>query len=108
MKQSSTRHRRLDLLSGFAACGAVWFAVSIALVAGADPKPETKTPAKKTKLTGAELYQVHCNRCHAERYPTEWRSAEWKTLMLHMRVRANLPAPQAKQILKYLQEDSGS
>jgi hypothetical protein len=28
--------------------------------------------------------------------------------MLHMRVRANLPADQAKAILKYLQEDSGT
>jgi len=29
-------------------------------------------------------------------------------LMLHMRVRANLPAAQAKVILKYLQEDAGN
>jgi hypothetical protein len=27
--------------------------------------------------------------------------------MLHMRVRANLPAEQAKTVLRYLQEDSG-
>jgi hypothetical protein len=27
--------------------------------------------------------------------------------MTHMRVRANLPAEQAREILKYLQEDSG-
>jgi mono/diheme cytochrome c family protein len=77
------------------------------------PAPE-KTPAKKAekpalkKLTGAELYQIHCNRCHPERYATEWNSSEWKTLMTHMRVRANLPPAQAKQVLKYLQEDSGN
>jgi mono/diheme cytochrome c family protein len=72
--------------------------------------PEKKAEPKKTghKLTGAELYQINCNRCHAERYPTEWTSAQWKTLMTHMRVRANLPAAQAREILKYLQEDSGS
>ncbi|HZL43052.1 MAG TPA: hypothetical protein VFD66_07200 [Verrucomicrobiae bacterium] len=68
-------------------------------------KPEK--PALK-KVTGAELYQIHCNRCHPERYATEWNSGEWKTLMTHMRVRANLPPAQAKQILKYLQEDSGN
>jgi hypothetical protein len=72
----------------------------------ADPKPEKKKAAKK--LTGAELYAINCNRCHPERYPTEWTSAQWKTLMTHMRVRANLPAEQAKEILKYLQEDSGN
>ncbi len=61
-----------------------------------------------TKLTGAELYKVNCNRCHPERYPTEWNSAQWQTIMIHMRVRANLPAAQAREILKYLKEDSGS
>jgi mono/diheme cytochrome c family protein len=71
---------------------------------------QAQPPEKKAghKLTGAELYQINCNRCHAERYPTEWTSAQWKTLMTHMRVRANLPAAQAREILKYLQEDSGS
>jgi mono/diheme cytochrome c family protein len=63
---------------------------------------------KKKKLTGAELYQLNCNRCHAERYPTEFTPAQWKTIMIHMRVRANLPAAQAREILKYLQEDSGN
>ncbi|MBU6410037.1 MAG: hypothetical protein KGR98_06595 [Verrucomicrobia bacterium] len=58
-------------------------------------------------LTGAELYQIHCNRCHPERYPTEFTAGQWQTIMLHMQVRANLPPPQAKKILKYLQEDSG-
>jgi len=69
-------------------------------------KPDTK-PAKK-KLTGAELYAINCNRCHAERYPTEFTPSQWKTLMTHMRVRANLPAAQAREILKYLQEESGN
>ena len=71
----------------------------------AAPKAETK---KVQKLTGADLYAINCNRCHPERYPTEFNSAQWKTLMTHMRVRANLPAKQAKEILKYLQEESGN
>ena len=62
----------------------------------------------KKKLTGAELYRINCNRCHAERYATEFTSVQWKTLMIHMRVRANLPAAQAREVLKYLQEDSGN
>jgi len=68
-----------------------------------DKKP---TPAPR-KLSGAELYSMHCNRCHPERYPTERTAAQWKTIVLHMRVRANLPAEQARTILKYLQENSG-
>jgi hypothetical protein len=59
------------------------------------------------QLSGAELYSIHCNRCHPERYPTERTAAQWKTILMHMRVRANLPAEQARTILKYLQENSG-
>jgi hypothetical protein len=81
-------------------------------------KPESTENAKKEsmdkkvklaakKLTGAELYSIHCNRCHPERYPTERTAAQWKTILMHMRVRANLPADQSRLILKYLQENSG-
>jgi hypothetical protein len=67
---------------------------------------EVSTPVKKT-LTGAELYSIHCNRCHPERYPTERTAAQWKTIMLHMQIRASIPGKQAKLILEYLQENSG-
>jgi mono/diheme cytochrome c family protein len=70
-------------------------------------KPAAK-PAQQPKLTGQELYAIHCNRCHQERYPTEFTASQWGTLLLHMRVRANLPADQTKAILKYLQEESGN
>ena len=68
-------------------------------------KPKAKPVARR--LSGAELYSMHCNRCHPERYPTERTAAQWKTIMLHMRVRANLPGQEAKTILKYLQDNSG-
>ena len=74
------------------------------------PKAATATPAPAKphhELTGAELYSMHCNRCHPERYPTERTAAQWKTILMHMRVRANLPAEHARTILKYLQENSG-
>ncbi len=68
---------------------------------------ENKKVSVKGKLTGAELYSMHCNRCHPERYPTERTSAQWNTILLHMQIRANLPGSQARMILKYLQENSG-
>jgi hypothetical protein len=71
------------------------------------PAPEITRKTAKRHLTGAELYSIHCNRCHPERYPTERTAAQWKTIMLHMQVRANLPVEQARMILKYLQENSG-
>jgi hypothetical protein len=73
---------------------------------GADSS-KTKLKVAPNKLSGAELYSMHCNRCHPERYPTERTAAQWKTIMLHMRVRANLPAEHARTILKYLQDNSG-
>ena len=78
-------------------------------IAVADDSASTKAEKKPTKkLTGAELYAINCNRCHPERYPTEFNSAHWKTLIIHMRVRANLPAKQAKEIIRYMQDESGN
>jgi hypothetical protein len=123
MHRLSSLKLRLRIGVGLGLVFAAIYAISITLAAGEDTKPaEDKAadskPAKKAaskpekkatkKLTGAELYAINCNRCHPERYPTEWNSVQWKTLMTHMRVRANLPAKQAKEILKYLQEDSGN
>ena len=68
----------------------------------------TDTGGEQQKLTGQELYAIHCSRCHSERYPTEWTPSHWRTVMMHMRVRANLPADQAKEILKYLEQDAGN
>jgi hypothetical protein len=71
-------------------------------------KPDQPPAPKHVKrISGVELYAIHCNRCHAERYPVEFNEAQWKTLMLHMRVRANLPADQAREVLKYLQDEAG-
>jgi len=69
--------------------------------------PDTNTAAAPGQITGAELYSIHCNRCHPERYPTERTAANWKTINLHMQVRANIPPAQARLILKYLQDNSG-
>jgi cytochrome c5 len=76
---------------------------SVAMKAGSPASAN----AAKPQLTGAELYSIHCNRCHPERYPTERTAAQWKTIMLHMQVRASIPGKQSRLILQYLQENSG-
>jgi hypothetical protein len=121
MKRTNSYRSWLAASLGWSVIAAAMCALSVALVGGADtqstnapaakeakPAKETKPKAEKKKFTGAELYAMHCNRCHPERYATERTPAQWKTIMLHMRVRANLPANQAKTILKYLQEDAGT
>jgi len=92
---------------------AVLALLSIAPRAEETPKPKkpatVSKPAKKPPktLTGAELYAINCNRCHPERYAPERTAEQWKTILLHMRTRANIPAAQARAILQFLQEDSG-
>jgi hypothetical protein len=114
MKRPNLLQRRFQT---FLCLGTILAALVIASLAGVyadDSKPQSgakqEKPApkpEKKKLSGGDLYAMHCNRCHPERYATERTAAQWKTIMVHMRVRANLPADQAKLILKYLQEDAG-
>jgi hypothetical protein len=65
---------------------------------------QNKKPVKI--LDGEKLYAINCSRCHTERYPTERTDAQWKTLLMHMQVRANLPPEQARKILKYMKENN--
>jgi mono/diheme cytochrome c family protein len=72
----------------------------------ADVKKPAASPAKK--ISGVELYAIHCNRCHPERFPNEFNEAQCKTIMVHMRVRANLPAEQARAVMQYMQQEAGN
>ncbi len=47
-----------------------------------------------------EAYKQNCTRCHSEVPPVSTRRT--KTIVRHMRVRANLPADEAEAILQYL------
>jgi len=118
MNRFHTLKARLWAGTCFAVIAAAVYAFSSACVIGADSKSATtkQTAEKKTavkkekqpakKLDGAALYATHCNRCHAERYATERTDAQWKTIMMHMQTRAQLPGKDAKAILKYLQENN--
>jgi cytochrome c5 len=76
------------------------------------PASETKVETaavtqEKTELSGAELWTLNCNRCHMIRSPGEFTAAQWQPILMHMRVRANIPAAQAREILKFLQAGAG-
>ena len=75
--------------------------MGLATLVGA--KDTAATPAKK--LTGEQLFAMNCSRCHTERYPTEFSKVQWQTLLMHMRVRANLPPATAQAIYKYMLEN---
>ncbi|MBV8353584.1 MAG: hypothetical protein JO251_00125 [Verrucomicrobia bacterium] len=99
---------KLKLLAGvgLAVIGAAICSMRIPMVY-AGPQAAPEKPAESSSLSGATLYAINCSRCHAERYPPEFTVANWRNIMIHMRVRANLPAAQAREILQYLEEDAG-
>ena len=51
---------------------------------------------------GARQWGAYCGACHNARPRAERTPAEWDTLMLHMRVRANLPEADTRALLEYL------
>ncbi len=77
------------------------------------PAPASKTKAETTisvkaePLSGVQLWAINCSRCHMARSPGEFTAAQWRTLITHMRVRANLPAAQARELQKFLEAGAG-
>ncbi len=110
MNRPITSKQRVAAGAGFSvavAAATALFVLPVSADNDAKAAP-AKAAAAAPSLSGSELYAIHCNRCHSERYPKEFQASQWKTLLTHMRVRANLPASHAKEILKYLQEESGN
>jgi mono/diheme cytochrome c family protein len=94
--------------------------ISLAIIIIARPiVAQTPAPASKTKaettttsvkaepLSGAQLWTLNCSRCHMARNPGEFTAAQWRTIIRHMRVRANLPASQVRELQKYLEAGAG-
>lgn len=70
-------------------------------------KAETTTSVKAEPLSGVQLWALNCNRCHMARNPGEFTAGQWRTIIRHMRVRANLPASQIRELQKYLEAGAG-
>jgi hypothetical protein len=51
---------------------------------------------------GARLWPIYCNYCHKARPGGDFSPVQWDPIMMHMRVRANFPADNARAILEYL------
>jgi len=55
-----------------------------------------------TQKTGVQLWADNCARCHNMRSPDSYSDTQWEVAVLHMRVRANLAAKDARAIADYL------
>jgi mono/diheme cytochrome c family protein len=63
---------------------------------------DTPSDEKALFREGAELWPNYCGNCHKARPSGERSPAEWDTIMLHMRVVANIPGENARAIQTYL------
>lgn len=52
---------------------------------------------------GATLWGENCQRCHNLPPPTMYNDDQWKAIVTHMQVRANITKTEATKILEFLQ-----
>ncbi len=73
---------------------------------GALPSNKQNINTKKFFQTqtkpGVQLWADNCSRCHNMRPPDSYSDAQWDVAVLHMRIRANLTAADARAIVDYL------
>ncbi len=62
----------------------------------------SQKPDPMQVVRGAKAWKNNCGRCHNLRSPKELTDAEWDVSVTHMRVRANLLAPEAEDIKAFL------
>lgn len=86
------------------AVGLIAMASPFATVIAA-PVSEPAQPANDpmTFARGAQAWADTCARCHNLRDPKELSDMQWRAVMLHMRIRADLTGPQTRDILGFLQ-----
>jgi mono/diheme cytochrome c family protein len=87
----------------------IWFGLIVVLcssmlsfVAPQSGFAEEEGARKALVRQGARLWSPYCGSCHNARPSAERSPAEWDTVMMHMRVRANMLAPDARALLEYL------
>lgn len=91
-----TRNRR----SAVAALAAIAIIGLAPLTAAA--AEEGQPSARMLYREGARLWPSYCGQCHKARPGGEYSPAEWDTVIMHMRTRANLSGEQARAILQFL------
>jgi len=84
---------------------ALLLAMSIAGVAHAEPSVTTQDdPGRFAR--GAKAWANNCASCHNLRPASDLRDDQWRVVVAHMRVRADLTGQEARDVLKFLQESN--
>jgi len=51
--------------------------------------------------SGAQLWGENCLRCHNAPAPADYSDAQWETIGMHMKLRANLTDDETKKIVAF-------
>jgi len=62
-----------------------------------------KVPQKIADKAGSQLWGENCMRCHNAPPSTMYNDDQWKGIVTHMQVRANITKAEADKILEFLQ-----
>jgi len=55
-----------------------------------------------TAKTGMQLWGENCIRCHNAPPSSDYSSAQWETIGMHMKLRANLTDDETNKIVEFL------
>lgn len=80
----------------------ILLAISASLLFGCVGTDEGTPVADASTSAGAKLWAENCIRCHNLRPPDSYSDVEWRIIVHHMRVRANLTAEEHRAILGFL------
>jgi len=70
---------------------------------GAQARPLSPAERRQAFIRGARVWPVACASCHKARPGSEFSPDQWKLIMRHMQIRAQLPARDIQAVLIYLQ-----
>lgn len=59
--------------------------------------------SKITDKSGAQLWGENCVRCHNTPSPADYSDAQWETIGMHMKLRANITKVEHEKIVAFLQ-----
>ncbi len=88
------------------ACAAALIVVTAPLAVNAANNGTAADPAgadANAFAQGARAWADACSHCHNFRDPMEFSDGQWRAVMSHMRIRANLTGQQARDIQVFLQ-----
>ncbi len=74
--------------------------------ASATDKPASTTP--DLAVSGKQIFEAKCGRCHSLRSPSEFTSQEWRPIMNRMADKAKLTTDEKTQVLTYVMQEAKS